>query len=121
MIQLLLKKPRFIFSFYLCLRLISPNYAFMRRRLYSKRKVKEYKAFTEMYVKLYVKLISINETLHMLKKNKKNNIPAISLKILCKNLYLVKCYGKTKMKLFALSLWKISAEPFSLFHHGLLI
>ena len=29
-------------SFYLCLRLTSPNYAFMRRRLYSKRKVKEY-------------------------------------------------------------------------------
>ena len=30
------------FSFYLCLRLTSPNYAFMRRRLNSKRKVKEY-------------------------------------------------------------------------------
>ena len=28
------------FSFYICLRLTSPNYAFMRRRLYSKRKVK---------------------------------------------------------------------------------
>ena len=28
------------FSFYLCLRLTSPNYAFIRRRLYSKRKVK---------------------------------------------------------------------------------
>ena len=28
------------FSFYLCLRLTSPNYAFMRRRLYSKRTVK---------------------------------------------------------------------------------
>ena len=28
-------------SFYLCLRLTSPNYAFMRRRLYSKRKVKK--------------------------------------------------------------------------------
>ena len=36
-------EPRLIFSFYLCLRLTSPNYAFMRRRLYSKRKVKEYK------------------------------------------------------------------------------
>ena len=29
-------------AFYLCLRLTIPNYAFMRRRLYSKRKVKEY-------------------------------------------------------------------------------
>ena len=29
----------FLFSFYLCLRLTSPNYAFMRRHLYSKRKV----------------------------------------------------------------------------------
>ena len=28
------------FSFYLCLRLTSPNYAFMRHRLYSKRKAK---------------------------------------------------------------------------------
>ena len=35
-------KPRLIFSFFLCLRLASPNYAFMRCRLYSKRKVKEY-------------------------------------------------------------------------------
>ena len=76
-----------------------------------------YKAFAEMYVKLYVKCFSINETLHMLKKN----IPATSLKIVCKNLDLVKCYDKTNMKLFALSLWEISAEPFSLFHHGLLI
>ena len=33
---------RLFFSFYLCLRLTSPNYAFMRRRLYSKRKVKKY-------------------------------------------------------------------------------
>ena len=32
------------FQLYLCLRLTSPNYAFMRRRLYSKRKVKEYLA-----------------------------------------------------------------------------
>ena len=31
------------FAFFLCLRLTSPNYAFMRRRLYSKRKVKLYK------------------------------------------------------------------------------
>ena len=29
-------KPRLIFSFYLCLRLTSPNYALMRHRLYSK-------------------------------------------------------------------------------------
>ena len=29
-----------LFSFYLCLRLTSPNYAFMRRRLYSRQKVK---------------------------------------------------------------------------------
>ena len=33
-------EPRFLFSLYLSLRLTSPNYAFMRRRLYSKRKVK---------------------------------------------------------------------------------
>ena len=32
-------KPRLIFSFYLCLRLTSPNYAFMRCRLYSTQKV----------------------------------------------------------------------------------
>ena len=32
---------RLIFSFYLCLRLASPNYAFVRRRLYSEQKVKE--------------------------------------------------------------------------------
>ena len=31
-------KPRLIFSFYLCLRLTSPNYAFMRCRLYSNQK-----------------------------------------------------------------------------------
>ena len=30
----------FFSAIYLCLRLASPNYAFMRRRLYSKRKVK---------------------------------------------------------------------------------
>ena len=30
------------FQLYVCLRLTSPNYAFIRRRLYSKRKVKEY-------------------------------------------------------------------------------
>ena len=31
---------RLLFSFYLCLEMTSPNYAFMKRRLYSKRKVK---------------------------------------------------------------------------------
>ena len=36
------KKTRLIYSLNLCLRLTSPNYAFMRHRLYSKRKVKEY-------------------------------------------------------------------------------
>ena len=37
-----MKLLAFIFeqSSYLCLRLTRPNYAFMRRRLYSKRKVK---------------------------------------------------------------------------------
>ena len=44
------KKPRLIVSFYLCLRLTSPNYAFMRHRLYSKRKVKEY--INELIVKI---------------------------------------------------------------------
>ena len=42
MIQLLLNKTTTIFSFYLYLRLTSHNSAFIRRRLYSKRKVKEY-------------------------------------------------------------------------------
>ena len=34
--------PHLIFSFYICLRLTSPNNAFMRRHLYSKRKVEEF-------------------------------------------------------------------------------
>ena len=38
--KLLLNKTKPPFQFYLCLRLTSPNYAFMRCRLYSKRKVK---------------------------------------------------------------------------------
>ena len=38
-IQLLLNKTTPHFSFYLCLRLTSPNYAFMRNRFYSKQKV----------------------------------------------------------------------------------
>ena len=42
-------------SFYLCLRLTSPNYAFMRRRLYSKRKVKEYGCYS-----LYLRLVCLS-------------------------------------------------------------
>ena len=42
-------EPRLNFSFYLCPRLTSPNYAFMRRRLYSKRKVKEYTNRIKLY------------------------------------------------------------------------
>ena len=38
--KLLLNKTTPLYSFYLCLRLTSPNYAFMGRRLYSKLKVK---------------------------------------------------------------------------------
>ena len=34
---------------YLCLRLTNPNYAFMRRRLNSKRKVKEYISRFSLY------------------------------------------------------------------------
>ena len=36
----------------------------------------------------------------------RRNLAATSLKIVCKNLNLVKCYDKTNMKDFALSLWK---------------
>ena len=39
-------KPRLILSFYLCLRLTSPNYAFMMCCLYSNQKVIPYKLFT---------------------------------------------------------------------------
>ena len=46
-------KPRHIFSFYPCLRLNSPNYVFMRRRPYSKRKVKEYRAWFTSLVHEY--------------------------------------------------------------------
>ena len=38
--KLLLNEQRLIFSFYLCLRLTSPDYAFIRCRLYSNQKVK---------------------------------------------------------------------------------
>ena len=34
-----LNKSHLVFSFYLCLRLTSPNYAFMKCRLYSNKKV----------------------------------------------------------------------------------
>ena len=44
MIQLPLNKTGPHFQILLCLRLTSPNYAFMRYRLYSKRKVKEHGA-----------------------------------------------------------------------------
>ena len=54
-------------------------------------------------VKLYGNFINKNETLHMLRKN----IAATSLKILWKNLYLVKCYDKSNMNVFTLSLWEI--------------
>ena len=41
-------------AFYLCLRLTSPNFTFMRRRLYSKRKVKEYVTFLDNTVHQFV-------------------------------------------------------------------
>ena len=51
-------------------------------------------------VKLYGRFININETQNVLKRN----IAATSLKISCKNLYEVKSYDGTNMKVFALSL-----------------
>ena len=36
----------------------------------------------------------------------RGNVAATSLKILWKNLYLVKCYDKSKMNVFILSLWE---------------
>ena len=45
-------KPTLLFSFYLCVRLTSPNYAFMRRRLYRKRKSSN-KCNASLYVYLY--------------------------------------------------------------------
>ena len=53
-------------------------------------------------VKLYRKFININETLHIMRRN----IAATSLKISCTNLYSVKSYDETTMKVFALSLWE---------------
>ena len=40
----------------------------------------------------------------------RGNIAATSLKILWKNLYLVKCHDKLNMNVFTLSLGKISSE-----------
>ena len=53
-------------------------------------------------VKLYRKLIIINETQHVLRRN----IAATSLKISCKNLYSVKSNDETNMNVFALCLWE---------------
>ena len=36
----------------------------------------------------------------------RGNIAATSLKMLWKNLYLVKCYDKSNMNVFTLSLWE---------------
>ena len=55
-------------------------------------------------VKLYGKFINTSKTWHMLR----GNIAANSLKILWKNLYLEKCYEKSNMNVFTLSLWEIS-------------
>ena len=53
-------------------------------------------------VMLYRKFININETFHVLRRN----IAATSLKISLINLYSVKSYDETNLKVFALSLWK---------------
>ena len=45
----------------------------------------------------------------------RRNIAATSLKIVCKNLYSVKCYDKTNMKVFALSLWGKNQQGLNLF------
>ena len=50
-------------------------------------------------VKLYGKFINKSETKHTLRRN----ITATSLKIVCKNIYLVKCYDKINMNV--LNLW----------------
>ena len=54
-------------------------------------------------VKLYRKCIKLNETYHDLRRN----IAATSLKISCTNLYSVKSYDATNMKVFALSMWGV--------------
>ena len=53
-------------------------------------------------VVLHRKFININETWYVLGRN----IAVTSLKVLCKNLYSIKSYDKTNMKVFALSLWE---------------
>ena len=53
-------------------------------------------------VKLYRKFTNIRETWHALR----TNIVPTSLKISCKNLYSVKGYDETNMKVFALSRWE---------------
>ena len=49
------------------------------------------------FVKLYGKFIN---------KSDSGNIAATSLKFLWKNLYSVKCYDKSNMDVFTLSLWE---------------
>ena len=51
-------------------------------------------------VKLYRKMLNICETWHVLRRN----IAATSLKISCINLYSVKSYDETNMKVFALNI-----------------
>ena len=58
------KKPRLIFSFYLCQKLTSPYYTFMRRRLYSKRKVKEYSCKMLYIIAGAVCCVSLLDRLH---------------------------------------------------------
>ena len=58
MIQLLWIKPRLLFSFYLCLRLTSPNYAFMWRRLYSEQKSSNTHQFKQCMVLILKRTIS---------------------------------------------------------------
>ena len=53
-------------------------------------------------VKLYRKCININEHLPVLRRN----IAATSLKIPCINLYSVKSYDETNLKVFTLKLWE---------------
>ena len=54
------------------------------------------------FVMLLGKFINKNETYHMLR----GNIAATSLKFLWNNLYSVKCYDKSNMGVFKLSLWE---------------
>ena len=45
----------------------------------------------------------------------RRNIAATLLKIVCKNLYSVKCYDKTNLKFFALSIWGKNQQELNLF------